>query len=239
MNRYIYILSLFVGVFFLSSCDEHEAVAAVDMYYHPGYIVCDDGEVYSSVEELKESNSKAFAVICSELLDDTRYLAVLLTEQEDLAFCTAYTSTGASYDISAYNGFSNTVAMQSVNSIDSTSVPGIKLKIECPVALNAFNSHAVGQSDFLPSVAELRMLYSNKYVVNKTLSSLAQEGYDVDLISYNTPEKGWLWTSTEVEENPTNQAWLFSMFSGTMQETPKTQEHPSRLIMNYYQFTNQ
>lgn len=237
ININIYIITA-VMLLCLTSCDEHEAAQPVDLLYHPGYIVGDDGRVYTTVEQLLQSNTKATAVIFSELIDEQRYLAVLLNTQESDAFCTTFVSTGVSNDITSYNGFTNTVAMQSVEGIDSVSVPGHKIYIECPIARKAFNIHAVGQSDYLPSVAELRYLYANKDKVNKVMSSLKDAGYKVDELSYNNVNEGWLWSSTEVEANPVNQAWLFSMFSGTIHETPKTQEHPSRLIMSYYPIIN-
>jgi len=236
--KYIYIITVAVLLSCLTSCDEHEALQPVDLSFHPGYIVGDDGRVYSDVDKLEQSNVKATAVIFTELIDEERYLAVLLNVQESDAFCTSYVATGVSSNITSYDGFSNTVAMQSVKGIDSVSISGTKIEIECPIAKRAFNIHAVGQSDFLPSVAELRYLYANKEKVNKVFSALEEAGYKVDKLSYGNVNDCWLWSSTEVEVNPVNQAWLFSMSSGTIHETPKTQQHPSRLIMSYYPIIN-
>lgn len=41
----------------------------------------------------------------------------------------------------------------------------------------------------------------------------------------------WYWTSTEVAGQETGKAWLYSLGSGAMQETPKTQAHPARPII--------
>lgn len=41
----------------------------------------------------------------------------------------------------------------------------------------------------------------------------------------------WYWTSTEVEGQQTAKAWLYSIGSGAMQETPKTQAHRIRPII--------
>jgi len=41
----------------------------------------------------------------------------------------------------------------------------------------------------------------------------------------------WYWTSTEVEKQQTAKAWLYSMGSGAMQETPKVQAHKVRPII--------
>ncbi len=44
----------------------------------------------------------------------------------------------------------------------------------------------------------------------------------------------WLWSSTEVEGQKENKAWLYSMQSGTIQETPKIQEHKFRPVISLY-----
>ena len=44
----------------------------------------------------------------------------------------------------------------------------------------------------------------------------------------------WYWTSTEVSGQETAKAWLFSMGSGAMQETPKLQAHKVRPIVTLY-----
>lgn len=41
----------------------------------------------------------------------------------------------------------------------------------------------------------------------------------------------WYWTSTEVQGQETGKAWLYSLGSGAMQETPKTQNHKARPII--------
>ena len=44
----------------------------------------------------------------------------------------------------------------------------------------------------------------------------------------------WYWTSTEVEGQETAKAWLYSMGSGAMQETPKLQAHKVRAMVTLY-----
>ena len=48
------------------------------------------------------------------------------------------------------------------------------------------------------------------------------------------PGECWLWSSTEVEGQKENKAWLHSLQSGTIQETPKNQEHKFRPIISIY-----
>ena len=50
----------------------------------------------------------------------------------------------------------------------------------------------------------------------------------------DNPDECWYWTSTEVKEQETDKAWLFSLASGAIQETPKTQAHKIRPIITLY-----
>ena len=49
----------------------------------------------------------------------------------------------------------------------------------------------------------------------------------------DTPN-GWYWTSTEVEDQAENKAWLYSLVSGAMLETSKIQEHRVRPIITVW-----
>ena len=48
------------------------------------------------------------------------------------------------------------------------------------------------------------------------------------------PGECWIWSSTEVEGQKENKAWLYSLQSGTIQETPKNQEHEFRPIITIH-----
>ena len=41
----------------------------------------------------------------------------------------------------------------------------------------------------------------------------------------------WYWTSTEVSGQAGAKAWLYSLGTGAIQETPKTEAHPARIII--------
>ena len=98
-----------------------------------------------------------------------------------------------------------------------------------PLGLAAFHSHWFFQSDFVPSVREMELLYSQLYRVNPIIEMCG--GTPIG----TTPDKAgcWYWTSTEVEENSLNQAWLFSMADGSRHKTPKTNFYRARLIVDY------
>ncbi|MEE3386499.1 MAG: hypothetical protein VZR36_15830, partial [Prevotella sp.] len=98
-----------------------------------------------------------------------------------------------------------------------------------PLGLLAFRHHWFFQSDYVPSVAELGLLYSSLSIVNPIIERCG--GTPVN----RSPENAgcWYWTSTEVEQNKMNQAWLFSMADGSRHKAPKTNCYRARLIVEY------
>ena len=88
-----------------------------------------------------------------------------------------------------------------------------------------FDLWRYGQSAYVPSVAQARLLYAARATVNPVI-----ERGGGDPLS-QVPDNCWYWTSTEVEGQQTAKAWLYSMGSGAMQETPKTQAHRVRPII--------
>ena len=84
---------------------------------------------------------------------------------------------------------------------------------------------AVRQSAYVPSVAEMRLLYTMRKIINPVIEQCGGEPLPLD------ENDCWYWTSTEVEKQQTAKAWLYSMGSGAMQETPKVQAHKVRPII--------
>ena len=83
------------------------------------------------------------------------------------------------------------------------------------------------QSAFVPSVAEMRVLYDNLEKVNPVIERCGGQPLPVD------GENCWYWTSTEVAGQETAKAWLYSLGSGTIHETPKIQAHRVRPIITW------
>ena len=223
--------SLFVAalssLFLFTSCDEHEAI---DLGIHPGYILCADGTVVSDQSFFEQGNREPAAVIFTEQQGEGSgcyFLAVMVKELPHLQFCDSTSMVqGTDTDInnsSADIGKLNTTALQ--NSYDS------KTKHGSPLADYVFANHNAGQSDFIPSVRELKLLYFQRDRVNSVLGRLNtfSEG-SADLLR---TDSCWYWSSTEVAANPSRQAWLFSMSSGTPHETPKMEFHAARSIVYY------
>lgn len=225
-------LLLLLSAMLTVSCDDHEVL---DLGIHPGHILCDDGTVVSEESFFASAHKNAVAVLFTEQMATTdthklvRYLGVLVREVPQLQFCDSTAmEQGTNTDTTLPEGDLNTVAMQ--ESKDSKTGKG------SPLADYVFAAHYDGQSDFIPSVWEMKMLYSQCGTVNRILQRLRDErDVPVDLLCTDSGTgRCWYWTSTEVAANPSRQAWLFSMASGTPHETPKMEYHPSRAIVAYY-----
>lgn len=231
--KYLFSRCAFLAAFFsllLTSCDEHEAI---DLGIHPGHILCDDGTVVSD-QSLDLTHKIPVAVIFTEQQgegDGSYFMAVSLTELPRLEFCDSTSMVqGTNTEMNALRGDINTIAMQ--NSYDEKFGHG------SPLADYVFGRHICGQSQFIPSVRELKMLYYQKEKVNSVLRRLNEriEGSADVLCTEALSDSCWYWSSTEVAANPSKQAWLFSMSSGTPHETPKVEAHAARSIVYYYPF---
>ena len=120
---------------------------------------------------------------------------------------------GTSADIAAYDGNENTFALYDTEETDS------------PMAEDVFALWKYGQSAYIPSVAQMRLLYSAQTVINPIIEKCGGDPLPTEA------DECWYWTSTEVEGQQTVKAWLYSTASGAMQETPKTQAHKVRPII--------
>ena len=229
-KRFTVVLSaVFLSAFalFFSSCDEHDPL---DLDIHPGYILCDDGRVLSP-EAFDESSNVPVAVFFAPLTDKHPALAVLLDELSYISFADTLFEQKTSGSVADYDGYLNTIALQSSKlARDSVSQRRSGKRWYCSdLGLSAFCSHYFSQSDYVPSVAELGLLYLSLPVVNPVIERCG--GQPVSTV----PEYAgcWYWSSTEVAENTPNQAWLFSMADGSRHRTPKTNRYSARLIVEY------
>lgn len=216
----MFIIPLMAALCLLSaSCDEHEAI---DLDVHTGYILCDDGQVLDEDTYFAQDKRKAVAVVFAPQTEEHPVLAVLLDEISPVAFCdTLGMEQGTSCDESAFDGYANTTAMQ--NSRDQRTGKG------SPLADEAFTSHYFWQSDYIPSVAEMGLLFIAKEHVNPIIMRCGGTPLSIDADGGGC----WYWTSTEVEPNKDNQAWLFSMSDGSRHKTPKTNTYRARAIVEY------
>lgn len=201
---------------FSTSCDNHEPI---DRDIHVGYVLCNDHSCMDTASYFNQTKRKAVGVVFAEKTDDHPALAVMFDEINEVFCDSVGMVNGTSTDITSFCGFKNTVAMY--NSYSAETGKG------SPLAMEMINFHTNGQSDYLPSVAEQRLLASSSRVINPVLERLG--GTPIALEG-----DCWYWTSTEVEDNPGVQAWLCSADNGRFLPTPKTQRHKARAIVEIY-----
>ncbi len=198
----------------LTACDAHFDFP--DTAVKPGHILCTDGEALS-YNDYKASGKQAIAVVFHiNQSGDTEGdgYAVYLRDLAPVEFADSLgVSQKTSADIMAMDGNDNTFAMFATKEISS------------PLAESVFALWRYGQSAYVPSVAQMRLLYSMKAVVNPVIEKCGGDPLP------DMADDCWYWTSTEVEGQQTAKAWLYSVGSGAMQETPKTQPHRARPII--------
>lgn len=188
---------------FSTSCDNHEPI---DRDIHVGYVLCNDHSCMDTASYFNQTKRKAVGVVFAEKTDDHPALAVMFDELNEVFCDSVGMVNGTSTDITSFCGFKNTVAMY--NSYSAETGKG------SPLAMEMINFHANGQSDYLPSVAEQRLLASSSRVINPVLERLG--GTPIALEG-----DCWYWTSTEVEDNPGVQAWLCATDNGRVLATQK------------------
>lgn len=187
-----------------------------DTAVRPGHVLCEDGTALPYAQ-YEQSGKKAIAVVFdTEKRGDTEGdgYAVYLWDIAPQAFADSLgIAQGTSADIMAYDGNENTFALYDTQETAS------------PMAEAVFDLWRYGQSAYVPSVAEMRLLYTMRKIINPVIEQCGGEPLPLD------ENDCWYWTSTEVEKQQTAKAWLYSMGSGAMQETPKVQAHRVRPII--------
>lgn len=199
----------------VTSCDEHREFP--DTAMKTCDILCTDGMVVR-YEDMKNQGKKPIAVVFhinqNEDLPGTGYAVYLWDIAQD-AYCDSIgMKQSTSANVTAYDGNSNTYAMYD----SGTS----------PAAQAVFDMWQYGQSAYIPSVAEMHLLYAVKGSVNEFIRKCGGD------VIPDEPDECWYWTSTEVKDMESSKAWLFSLASGALQETPKEQSHKIRPIITLY-----
>lgn len=197
-----------------AACDAH--IDVPDTAVRPGHVLCVDGTAMP-YSEYEQSGKQAIAVVFDtqqrDGTDGNGY-AVYLWEIAPQAFADSLgVEQGTSADVRAYDGNANTFALYDTRETAS------------PMAEAVFDLWRYGQSAYVPSVAQMRLLYAMRELVNPVIERCGGQPL---------PDKAddcWYWTSTEVEGQQTAKAWLYSLGSGAMQETPKIQAHKVRPII--------
>jgi hypothetical protein len=197
-----------------NSCDEHFDFP--DTAMKVGDVLCTDGEVLH-YDDYENSGKEAIGIVFyinNDTAVEGKGYAVYIRDLGPEAFSdTTSVSQKTSADLNALDGNANTYAMFENASCGS------------PLAEEVFALWRYGQSAYIPSVAQYRLLYAHKALVNPCLMKCGGE------VLSDEADQCWYWTSTEVGGQTEEKAWLFSMHSSTIQETPKYQEHKARPII--------
>ena len=215
-------LSLLAGsVMLCSSCEEcdHEGNQSIASSLQVGDVVCSDGSVLSK-EKFSSSQKEPVAIVYhvnrNPEIKALGY-AVSIREVASAAFADSLSvEQETSASLEKEDGNENTHAMYRHEEVKS------------PLAVYVFDMWRYGQSAYIPSVKQLTYLYQQIALVNQRIEAVG--GLPLSL----QPGDCWLWTSTEVEGQKDSKAWLFSMQSGTIQETPKDQAHKFRPVISIY-----
>lgn len=182
-------------------------------------MVCSDGNILS-MDKFKQSDKEAVAIVFhvnrSAETDNLGY-AVYIHDMEPLAFADNLgIDQGTSASLTDEDGNENTYSLFNNEEVKS------------PMAIRTFDLWSYGQSAYIPSVQQLYYLFTLRHQINECITEVG--GTPINL----NPGECWLWSSTEVEGQKENKAWLYSMQSGTIQETPKIQEHKFRPVISLY-----
>ena len=214
-----FILStLAISGFVFTACDCHHfdepssEMAVGDIY-------CTDGSVVT-LQEFVKSNKIPTAVVYWVNPDVTAEImgyAVYLNDISDEAFTDSLNVVqNTSKNIYELDGNENTYAIYKTKEVSS------------PMALPVFDLWTYGQAAYIPSVAQLRQLQEVHNYINPRIEALGGEALS------NNPDECWYWSSTEVEGQDDLKAWLVSMNSGIIHETPKDQKHHCRPVVTIY-----
>jgi len=216
MKRKTILSLLSLGVMLLASCDCEHDDKAVSATFEVGSVLCSDGSILSD-SRFRQSDKEAVGIVYHVNNDpekDGLGYAVYIHDLDAQAFADSLgVSQNTSASLSEEDGNENTYSLFYNDEVSS------------PMAVKVFDLWRYGQSAYVPSVRQLARLYQVRMFVNERIAAVGGDPIDLE------PGDCWLWTSTEVEGQTENKAWLFSMQSGAIQETPKNQLHKFRPII--------
>ena len=183
----------------LAACDAHIEESEETKY--PVHVLCVDGTVipYSEYEQSKEQAIAVVFHIGSDGETEGNGYAVYLWDMTPKAFADSLgVEQGTSADITAYDGNENTFALYETEETAS------------PMAEAVFALWKYGQSAYVPSVAQMRLLYAARGIINPVIEKCGGDPLPTEA------DECWYWTSTEVEGQQTVKAWLRWLSSRAM-----------------------
>lgn len=214
MRKIFSILAIATAVITFTSCDAHKEFPDTDTKVC--HVLCSDG-IIMPITDVEKQHKTPVAVVFDINIDDNTSgngTAVYLYEVTPSAFADSLgVKQSTSADVTKWDGNENTFNMFNCRDVSS------------PLANSVFELWNNGQSAYIPSVSQMRMLHAAKDFINPILKQCGGDPIP------DNPDDCWYWTSTEVSGQELAKAWLYSLSSGSMQETPKTQSHKARAIL--------
>lgn len=211
-----------IGWCAFTSCDCHH-FDDPDPGMQVGDIYCTDGSVVSFSDYVK-SGREAVAIVYYVNPDvdaEIRGYAVYLGDISDEAFSDSIpVNQNTSTSLTGLDGNENTYALYMCD------------KASSPMSNPVFDLWTYGQSAYIPSVEQLRQIQKVKNFINPRIEAIGGDELP------DSPDDCWYWSSTEVEGQDDLKAWLVSMHSGIIQETPKEQKHHCRPVVTIYRHNN-
>lgn len=206
----------FVGMA-VTSCDGHHPEP--DMGMKVGDVLCTDGQILP-INDWEKSGKEGIGIVFHVNYNpdvEGRGFAVYLRDISPVMFADSLgVKQGTSADAYALDGNANTYALMSQRNVGS------------PMADAVFELWRYGQSAYIPSVAQLRLLKEARPYINGKIEAIGGQSIP------DEANQCWYWSSTEVAGQETAKAWLYSLSQGAMQETSKTQAHKVRPIITIY-----
>lgn len=207
---------LFVALLLAGLCSCHCDHKPKVLNIAVGDILCADGS-FVKLNKISQATAAPVAVVFySNKSGDAEGLgyAVWLTDVGVGEFADIIgVEQGTSANTTAYDGNANTFALFTADGCQS------------PMAIGVFDMWAHGQSAYIPSVAQMRLLYRSRDIINPIIEAVGGQSIPID------GKNCWYWTSTEVDGQQSHKAWLYSLGAGTSQETPKDERHKVRPII--------
>ena len=214
--RHLLYFVLAVMSMMVSSCDSHKYDEDFEGIRQT-QILCTDGKTYSFDQSQKLGKEPIAVVFYSsqnEGMEGSGY-AVYLWDLPPAQFADSLNvKQNTSADITKYDGNMNTYHM-----LDSKVVLS-------PIAEHVFSIWRYDQSAFIPSVAEMKLLYESAPFINPYIIKCGGDPIPTEA------DVCWYWTSTEVKGQENVKAWLYSTGSGAFQETRKDAMHKVRPIIS-------
>lgn len=200
----------------LCSCDSHRDFP--DTGLKVGHVLCSDGSLGPAGQCLLQGKEPVGVVFHvnpgggdAEMGDG---FAISLRDLPPKPFSeTPGEAQGTSASTTAFDGNSNTYALYANDTVPS------------PLAGQVFDVWRYRQSAYVPSVAQMRLLWLNRNAVDAALKEVGGDPLP------DNPDGCWYWTSTEVKGQEAYKAWLFSLLTGAYQETSKTRPFPTRPVI--------